>query len=64
MSTPQLRVAMYARVSTTNHGQDAGLQTRELHQFALARGWQIVGEYVDAGIRTKSPYDRRTQATL
>ena len=27
-----------------------GLQTRELHQFALARGWQIVGEYVDAGI--------------
>lgn len=26
------------------------MQTRELHQFAEARGWQIVGEYVDAGV--------------
>jgi len=46
----QTRVAIYARVSTTNHGQDVGLQTRELRQFAEARGWQIVGEYVDAGV--------------
>jgi len=44
------RAAIYARVSTTNHGQDVGLQTRELHQFALARGWEIVPEYVDAGV--------------
>src|SRR2546425_1192028 len=44
------RVAIYARVSTTNHGQDVGLQTRELEAFAQARGWQVVGEYVDAGI--------------
>src|SRR5947209_12518646 len=44
------RVAIYARVSTTNHGQDVSLQTRELRQFAEARGWQIAGEYVDAGI--------------
>src|SRR5690242_17611365 len=44
------RVAIYARVSTTNHGQDASLQTRELRQFAEARGWTLAGEYVDAGI--------------
>src|SRR5712691_5651268 len=44
------RVAIYARVSTANHGQDVSLQTRELQQFAVARGWQVVGEYVDAGV--------------
>jgi DNA invertase Pin-like site-specific DNA recombinase len=44
------RVAIYARVSTVNHGRDASLQTRELRQFAEARGWQIAGEYVDAGV--------------
>jgi DNA invertase Pin-like site-specific DNA recombinase len=44
------RVAIYARVSTTSHGQDAGLQTRELRQFAEARGWAIAGEYIDRGI--------------
>jgi DNA invertase Pin-like site-specific DNA recombinase len=44
------RVAIYARVSTTNHGQDVGLQTRELRQFAEARGWTVAGEYIDAGV--------------
>src|ERR1700680_4219698 len=43
------RVAIYARVSTTNHGQDVSMQTRELRQFAQARGWQITGEYMDTG---------------
>jgi DNA invertase Pin-like site-specific DNA recombinase len=44
------RVAIYGRVSTTNHGQDVTLQTRELEQFAQARGWQVVGQYLDAGV--------------
>lgn len=44
------RVAIYARVSTLNHGQDVNVQTRELQQFAQARGWQITGEYIDAGV--------------
>jgi len=44
------RVALYGRVSTTNHGQDVGLQTGELRQFAEARGWQVFGEYLDEGI--------------
>jgi DNA invertase Pin-like site-specific DNA recombinase len=44
------RVAIYARVSTTNHGQDVSLQTRELEQFAEARGWRTVDTYIDAGV--------------
>src|ERR1700686_5589816 len=48
MMTP--RVAIYARVSTTNHGQDVSLQTRELEQFAEARGWHLVDSYLDLGI--------------
>jgi DNA invertase Pin-like site-specific DNA recombinase len=44
------RVAIYARVSTTNHGQDVTLQTRELQQFAEARGWHMVDAYIDTGI--------------
>jgi DNA invertase Pin-like site-specific DNA recombinase len=45
-----IRVAIYARVSTLNHGQDVTMQTRELRQFAEARGWQIAGEYIDTGV--------------
>src|ERR1700674_5890722 len=44
------RLAIYARVSTTNHGQDATMQSRELEQFAEARGWQLVDTYIDTGI--------------
>jgi DNA invertase Pin-like site-specific DNA recombinase len=44
------RVAIYARVSTINHGQDVSMQTRELRQFAEARCWTVAGEYVDAGV--------------
>jgi DNA invertase Pin-like site-specific DNA recombinase len=44
------RVAIYGRVSTTNHGQDVAVQTRDLEQFAQARGWQLVDSYLDLGI--------------
>ena len=44
------RVAIYARVSTANHGQDVSMQTRELRQFAEARGWTVAGEYIDVGV--------------
>jgi DNA invertase Pin-like site-specific DNA recombinase len=44
------RVAIYARVSTANHGQDVSLQTRDLEQFAQARGWCLVDSYIDVGI--------------
>jgi DNA invertase Pin-like site-specific DNA recombinase len=45
-----MRVAIYARVSTANHGQDVGMQTRELQETAGHRGWTIAGEYIDVGI--------------
>jgi len=45
-----MRVGIYARVSTLNHGQDVSMQTRELRQFAEARGWQVASEYIDVGI--------------
>ena len=50
LSHENTRVAIYARVSTSNHGQDVSMQTRELKQFAEARGWSLAGEYVDEGI--------------
>jgi len=45
-----MRVAIYARVSTLNHGQDVTMQTRELREYCERRGWTIVGEYVDNGV--------------
>src|SRR6266478_8725032 len=50
LSHQNTRVAIYARVSTTNHGQDVTLQTRELQQFAEARGWRMIGAYIDDGV--------------
>jgi DNA invertase Pin-like site-specific DNA recombinase len=44
------RVAIYARVSTTNHGQDVAVQTRDLEQFAEVRGWRLFDSYLDLGI--------------
>src|SRR5690348_1755705 len=45
-----MKVAIYARVSTKDKGQDTDLQVRELRAYAEQRGWNVVGEYVDKGI--------------
>src|SRR6202048_3738350 len=45
-----MRVAIYARVSTSNNGQDPTMQTRDLREYAERRGWTIASEYVDIGI--------------
>src|SRR6201987_2380532 len=45
-----MRAAIYARVSTSNNGQDPRVQTREIREYCERRGWQIAGEYVDLGI--------------
>jgi len=45
-----MRAAIYARVSTTGQGQSPEMQVRELREYSERRGWQIAGEYVDAGI--------------
>ena len=41
------RVALYARVSTSDKGQDTENQLTQLRQYAATRGWKIAGEYVD-----------------
>lgn len=53
------RVAIYARVSTANHGQDVSMQTRELREYCERRGWNIAGEFVDTGI--SGAKDRRPE---
>jgi len=45
-----VRAAIYARVSTTNCGQDPSMQTRELEEYCQRRGWGIAGTYVDRGV--------------
>jgi DNA invertase Pin-like site-specific DNA recombinase len=44
------RVALYARVSTSNGHQDPEMQLRELREYADRRGWQVAGEYIDHGV--------------
>ena len=48
--TKPVRAALYARVSTSGHGQDVGLQLDELRQVGVQRGWRVAEEYVDAGV--------------
>lgn len=42
------KVGIYARVSTRE--QNADNQLLDLRKYCLARGWDIVGEFVDVGI--------------
>ena len=54
----QNRVAIYARVSTTDKGQDVGMQLRDLEAYTKARDWTIRDRFVDEGIsgsQTKRP---------
>ncbi len=53
-----MRVGIYARVSTTDKGQDVGMQLRELEAYAKARDWAVRDKFVDEGIsgsQTKRP---------
>jgi DNA invertase Pin-like site-specific DNA recombinase len=45
-----MRAAIYARVSTSNNGQNPEMQLRELREYCVRRSLDIVGEYVDCGI--------------
>jgi DNA invertase Pin-like site-specific DNA recombinase len=49
MGAEQLKIAIYARVSTKN-GQDPEMQLAELREYVRNRKWKITGEYVDKGI--------------
>ena len=53
------RIAIYARVSTKNNGQDPETQLVALREYAHNRDLEIVGEYVDVGISGSK--DRRPE---
>jgi DNA invertase Pin-like site-specific DNA recombinase len=46
-SVAKKRVAIYARVSTLEKGQDPETQLLQLREFAQRRGFEVKGEYVD-----------------
>jgi putative DNA-invertase from lambdoid prophage Rac len=47
IGTKQMRIGVYARVSTTD--QTCEMQLRELREYVSHRGWTIASEYVDTG---------------
>jgi DNA invertase Pin-like site-specific DNA recombinase len=42
-----MKIALYARVSTKDKGQDTENQLVQLREFAAKQGWQITREYID-----------------
>lgn len=52
-----MKIALYARVSTSTHGQDVELQLRELRDYCQRRGWTVFSEYVDtiSGSKDRRP---------
>jgi DNA invertase Pin-like site-specific DNA recombinase len=45
-----MKIAIYARVSTINHGQETGMQTQDLQEFCRLREFQLVDSYIDEGV--------------
>jgi DNA invertase Pin-like site-specific DNA recombinase len=44
------RAALYMRVSTKGHGQTTETQAVALREYAVHRGFEIIGEYKDEGV--------------
>ncbi len=59
MKSGTKRVALYARVSTKNNGQDPETQLIALREFANTRGFEVSDEYIDVGI--SGAKDRRPE---
>jgi DNA invertase Pin-like site-specific DNA recombinase len=59
-----MRVAIYARVSTDDKGQDPENQLRELRAWAVNSGHAISGEYVDHESGRKGAEKRKQFAAL
>jgi DNA invertase Pin-like site-specific DNA recombinase len=49
-----VKVAIYARVSTKDKGQDTENQLAQLREFATKQGWEITREYIDHETGAKS----------
>jgi DNA invertase Pin-like site-specific DNA recombinase len=45
-----VKIALYARVSTSDKGQDPEMQLRELRDYCERRQWAITSEFVDVGV--------------
>ncbi len=56
--TTKPKAAIYARVSTTDKGQDPENQLRELRRWCKANGYTIFAEYVDQESGRKGAGDR------
>ena len=58
------RVALYARVSTLDKGQDPETPLRPLCEYAQRRGFAVVDEYVDqaSGTSEERTYYKRMMA--
>jgi len=52
-----MKVALYVRVSTTNHGQDPELQLRDFRDYCKSRKWTVSDKYVDiaSGVKESRP---------
>src|SRR5260370_16046758 len=59
-----MRIAIYARVSTDDKGQDPENQLRQLRQWGASAGHELVHEYVDHESGRKSTKDRKQFAAL
>jgi DNA invertase Pin-like site-specific DNA recombinase len=54
-------VALYARVSTRDKGQDTENQLRQLREFCAKQDWHIAGEYVDSATGKNSDREQFRQ---
>jgi DNA invertase Pin-like site-specific DNA recombinase len=59
-----MRAAIYARVSTSSNGQNPEMQLRELREYCARRGFEIAGEYVDAGVSGAKEHRPQLDALL
>src|SRR5262249_61670105 len=59
-----MRIAIYARVSTDDKGQDPENQLRQLQQWCASAGHELVHEYVDHESGRKGTKDRKQFAAL
>jgi DNA invertase Pin-like site-specific DNA recombinase len=59
-----MRIALYARVSTDDKGQDPENQLRQLRQWASDAGHEVVREYIDQDSGRKGTAGRKQFAAL
>ncbi|MDR0416056.1 MAG: recombinase family protein, partial [Propionibacteriaceae bacterium] len=67
MAAPPRRCALYARLSVTKEESvSIARQLDSCRAYALARNWEVVGEFVDDGVSATAnrPEDRRGWAAL